>query len=347
MKLLPSPHRTRKESGEHRKQKSVMEGRDGAAPRRGRADDGGRKKRPSRISRRERPPVKNGERGGVDGTNGTRAVRPPPPSDRRGSGGDGVTVDQFLVRQRSMQDRASSSRTEAARQRRLQESFGHDGDRMNDGASADLDDGDGGGAIVPHDPNRAGGPRVVDAVPADHPSSGIVQSHRTCTLCHRDLPRSQFSERDRFGVSLSIAPGAVCRTCAMTVCAVRLKSMPTTEHLLLEYAQRGERMIAAGGMGGSLLTGPPPRNAGLLEGDPNGSSEGALVVRRGGDSLEGRELTVFNGESAGAGSLCGAPHEDVPGIAPVLEYVGKTAGQTGDRDPRPDLGRNGGLFGQS
>jgi hypothetical protein len=57
---------------------------------------------------------------------------------------------------------------------------------------------------------------AVDTVPSDHPSSTIIQTHRTCTLCHRTLSRSQFSERDRYLVHLSLGPGAVCRTCSMT-----------------------------------------------------------------------------------------------------------------------------------
>lgn len=57
---------------------------------------------------------------------------------------------------------------------------------------------------------------MMDVVPSDHPSSSIIQTHRTCTICHRTLRRSQFSERDRGLVHLSLGPGAVCRTCSMT-----------------------------------------------------------------------------------------------------------------------------------
>ena len=310
-----------------------MEGRDGAAPQRSRArrdrSDGRRK--PSRGSRREKPGGDGGRAAG-GGTRGDEGRRRSGGDAGGGSGGgEGVTVNEFLDRQRSMQDRASSSRAEASRQRRLEESFGHEGDP-------------GAGAIVRHDPDRGGGggggARVVDAVPADHPSSGIVQSHRTCTLCHRSLPRSQFSERDRYGVSLSIAPGAVCRTCAMTVCAVRLKSMPATEHLLLEYAQRGERMIASGGMNHALLTGPAPRNAGLLEGDPDASNESALVLRRGSDDMEGRELTVFNGEAAAGGNRRGLRERgaDVMGMPRDVNdaFDGRHYG-TGDGDRPADV----------
>mmetsp|Transcript_9426 Transcript_9426/g.23021 ORF Transcript_9426/g.23021 Transcript_9426/m.23021 type:complete len:466 (+) Transcript_9426:198-1595(+) len=138
--------------------------------------------------------------------------------------------------------------------------------------------------------------QVVDTIPADHPSSSIIQTHRTCSLCHRTLPRSQFSERDRFSVNLSLAPGLTCRTCAMTVSAVRLKSMPGTEQLLLEYAQRGMQQ-------GMMALGAPPQApvAGYLEGSPSAgaNNNNALVVREDSaaswreGSYTGNELTLY------------------------------------------------------
>jgi len=166
--------------------------------------------------------------------------------------------------------------------------------------------------------------QVVDTVPADHPSSSIIQTSRTCSLCHRTLPRSQFSERDRFSINLSIAPGASCRTCAMTVSAVRLKGMPGTERLLADYARRG---VARGMLleNGTVVPGTIGPNgvpiAGYLEGsDTNGmNSSDALVVRQPSGGVAGKELTLYGG---GGGGMYGndpnrnGANSNIMGMAP-------------------------------
>ena len=143
----------------------------------------------------------------------------------------------------------------------------------------------------------------MDTLPADHPSSSTIQTHRTCSLCQRTLPRSQFSERDAYTINLSLSPsGITCRTCTMTVSAVKLKSMPETEQLLLDYASRGVQQGLLAIEQGRVQQGQ--QVAGYLSSNNNSSSEmnnnnsGALIVRQntadGNGSITGKELTLFN-----------------------------------------------------
>lgn len=107
-----------------------------------------------------------------------------------------VTVSSFLSHQKSMQKEQESYRTNSAHNAMLLTN-GEDDYETN------------------HSPISSRSP-MIDIVPSDHPSSSIIQTHRTCTVCHRTLSRSQFSDRDRYLVHLSLGPGAVCRTCSMT-----------------------------------------------------------------------------------------------------------------------------------
>ena len=112
-----------------------------------------------------------------------------------------ITVSSFLSRQQSMQREADTYST-----------TGQDNNKMllTNGGTDDYDNNNNGALVASsHQP-------TIDVVASDHPSSSFIQTHRTCTVCHRTLCRSQFSERDRYLVHLSIGPGAVCRTCSMT-----------------------------------------------------------------------------------------------------------------------------------
>lgn len=242
---------------------------------------------------------------GHNNTKSTFNKSPPPSAPKE----EGVTVSRFLERQRSMQDQASKRKNASLRQQMLhqQQQAAAIGSLQSEGeVMHHFDDeySEERGAVVPrnNDANRAP-PKVVDAVPADHPSSSIVQKYRTCSLCQRTLHRSQFSERDRYSVNLSIAPGATCRTCSMTVCAVKLKNMPGTEQLLLDYAQRGmqQGMLT---QGGAVHNNNGAKISGLLEGSPGSSmNSSALVVRRRssvGDGIVGKELTLY--DAAGKGN---------------------------------------------
>jgi hypothetical protein len=120
-------------------------------------------------------------------------------SNTRLPGNDGMTVSQFLSQQQSLQREVETYRANSMY------SNTNSSGRPKLLTNGDEDD---------YQPSRES--RTVDTVPSDHPSSSIIQTHRTCTLCHRTLARSQFSERDRYLVHLSLGPGAVCRTCTMT-----------------------------------------------------------------------------------------------------------------------------------
>jgi len=252
---------------------------------------------------------------------------------------EGVTVSKFLQQQQIMQDQAANRKNASLRRKLLhQQAMAATGSGGDAAAQNQLeaepthyfdDDGDSEydererGAVVPrnnkldhsHSSNNTNinPPQVVDTIPADHPSSSIIQKLRTCTLCHRTLPRSQFSERDRFSVNLSIAPGATCRTCSMTVAAVKLKSMPGTEQLLLEYAQRGlqQGMMIMQRSNSNNNDGNNDGNnvhniAGYLEGGDNNNANNnnaALVLRQnnGGD-IVGKELTLYDGTALANGN---------------------------------------------
>ncbi|KAL7455393.1 hypothetical protein ACHAWC_006930 [Mediolabrus comicus] len=154
--------------------------------------------------------------------------------------------------------------------------------------------------------------QVVDTIPADHPSSSIIQTLRTCTLCHRTLPRAQFSERDRYTIHESLATGAICRTCSMTIAAVRLKGVPNTEQLLMAYAERGEMMasmIEQGGVvgGGNTVNRLPYNNvAGYLEGNNNNGEENdasmTWILRQNSDN-GGNDTSVYKGAPVGSVNL--------------------------------------------
>ena len=183
--------------------------------------------------------------------------------------GEGVTVAEFRHHQQQKQDIASSRQGKARRHppNHMQQQRLLQGD--NDGGSSYTE------SLQESMANQQQ-QQVVDTIPADHPSSNIIQTLRACTLCHRTLPRAQFSERDRYTIHESLATGAVCRTCSMTISAVRLKGIPNTEQLLMAYAERGEQMasmIAGGAVAGFLDNGSlsPHQN-------PNGGQ--AMVLRQ-------------------------------------------------------------------
>lgn len=177
---------------------------------------------------------------------------PPPTSDRSSSRGEkkrpsssrrsvsetengkpavgehlGITVAEFKQQQQQQQDKESNRKGNKRRQQNHKQltQGGEEGESHKNRDNAQ------------HQQHS-----VVDAIPADHPSSSIIQTLRTCTLCHRTLPRAQFCERDRYTIHDSLAAGAVCRTCSMTISAVRLKGIPDTEQLLMAYAERGEQL---------------------------------------------------------------------------------------------------------
>jgi hypothetical protein len=131
-----------------------------------------------------------------------------------------LTVSSFLSRQKSMQKEAETYRsnsTTAQNNKML----------LTNGREDDYD-------------NRSPVSRspTIDTVPSDHPSSSIIQTHRTCTVCHRTLCRSQFSERDRYLVHLSLGPGAVCRTCSMTgECYIFVLFYACTSLVCVDYSE--------------------------------------------------------------------------------------------------------------
>ena len=91
----------------------------------------------------------------------------------------------------------------------------------------------------------------------------------------------------------------------MTVCAVRLKSMPGTERLLLEYVQRGlaQGLLAVEGGDGN----GSGNIAGYLESDGGrGGENNAMIVRHdtigsSASGITGGELTIFGAPSNGSG----------------------------------------------
>lgn len=193
---------------------------------------------------------------------------PTPQSTSNGEQQGGVTVAEFRQRQQQQQDKASIRRGKARR---------HPPNHMQQQLTQGEEDN---GSYTEVSVAQQQQQQVVDTIPADHPSSSIVQTLRTCTICHRTLPRAQFSERDRYTIHESLATGAVCRTCSMTISAVRLKGMPNTEQLLMAYAERGEQMasmIANGAVSGFL-------DSGSLGAGPqqhyNNSGEEAMVIRQ-------------------------------------------------------------------
>lgn len=159
-----------------------------------------------------------------------------------------------------------------------------------------------------HSPVSSKSP-IIDTVPSDHPSSSIIQTHRTCTVCHRTLSRSQFSERDRYLVHLSLGPGAVCRTCSMTVAATKLKMMPSHGQLLNDYANRGEYLMNNGQL---PALGYAPAN--------RAAAEGALVLHDGINSapanVTGNELVPF--EPGANNSNTGNPFMAPPPLFPTM-----------------------------
>ncbi|KAL3802944.1 hypothetical protein HJC23_011567 [Cyclotella cryptica] len=209
-------------------------------------------------SERDKSKSKDGRKSKSDDKRHHRrdAEIPPDPNTRSQQG---VTVSSFLSRQKSMQRETESYRSNAN---------GYN-DSGSSGKPSLLTIGD--AEYFNRSPVSSHG-NTVDTVPSDHPSSSIIQTHRTCTLCHRTLSRKQFSERDRFLVHLSLGPGAVCRTCTMTVCATKLKMMPSHEQLLMDYANRGEYLVNSGLL--PALKFPPGAAV----------TEGALVLHSGGGS---------------------------------------------------------------
>lgn len=213
----------------------------------------------------------------------------PPPQSSSGSedqhyAGGGVTVAEFRHHQQQKQDRASSRQGKARR---------HPTSHMQQQRLTQGDDNDDDGSSYSERSIANQQQQVVDAIPADHPSSSIIQSLRTCTLCHRTLPRAQFSERDRYTIHESLATGAVCRTCSMTISAVRLKGVPNTEQLLMAYAERGEQMasiIAERAMAGYLERGSQ---------SPNSNGEDAMVLRQSTNNSESFEM-VYKGNPVGS-----------------------------------------------
>ena len=293
------------------------------------ARDGHHTKKKKKTERRHKNKTSNSSsKQKSSSSRGTMQNPSPPPPKKTEGGGGGVTVSQFLIKQQTIQNEVSTYKNNSmVRQRMMYEQQFDDDDDDDEGEAStqhyfdenDSDDdnnnNNNSGAIVAHNNNNPPrrtmkvGQQVVDTLPADHPSSSTIQTHRTCSLCQRTLPRSQFSERDAFTINLSLSPsGITCRTCTMTVSAVKLKSMPETEQLLLDYASRGVQQgllaIEAQGRGNAGQV------AGYLTSNNNSSSEmnnnndsGALIVRQntadGNGSITGKELTLFsnNGQS--------------------------------------------------
>jgi hypothetical protein len=204
--------------------------------------------------------------------------------------GAGVTVAEFRQQQQHQQDKASNRKGNNRKNNHMQLTQG------------DNDSGD--NSIITQ--QQQSKQQVVDTIPADHPSSSIIQTLRTCTLCHRTLPRAQFSERDRYTIHESLATGAICRTCSMTIAAVRLKGVPNTEQLLMAYAERGEMMASmieqGGGVSGGNAVNRLPYNnvAGYLEGNNNSGEE--MILRQNSDN-GGNDTSVYKGAPVGSVNL--------------------------------------------
>ena len=179
----------------------------------------------------------------------SRNRKPKPPPQNKGT-----TVSAFRLKQQTLQNESITYQQQQQYTKRnnqmIQQGQIVSEDQYYFDTDSDNDDGNekDGGALVPHSQQRQPSSsshqqrnQIVDTLPADHPSSTLIQTHRTCTICQRTLPRSQFSERDRYTINYSLSPpgGVTCRTCTLTICAVKLKSIPSTEELLLEYAQKG------------------------------------------------------------------------------------------------------------
>ena len=240
-----------------------------------------------------------------DGKQRNEDTTPPHHDGEQHHAGEGVTVAEFRHQQQQKQDRASSRQGKARRyppnhmqQQRLE----------NDGGSSylteSLQD-----SIANHHKQQQ--QQVVDTIAADHPSSSIIQTLRTCTLCQRTLPRAQFSERDRYTIHESLATGAVCRTCSMTISAVRLKGVPNTEQLLMAYAERGEQMA-------SMIAGGAPvagyLDNGSLSSYPNPNGEDAMVVRQ---NSNNSFVTMYKGNPVGSvasRSTMGMPSQTLPDV---------------------------------
>ncbi|KAL9187777.1 hypothetical protein ACHAXT_006155 [Thalassiosira profunda] len=302
--------------------------------------------RGEKAQRRKRPPPprrsKNGSAQGKPSAAALRALGTKPSQGIDEGVPAGVTVSQFRARQQSMQDEAAGRRP-TARQRLLAER--HASNRP-EGEPAhyfdDASDCENERAVVARDNRRPDdAPRrqpVVDAVPADHPASATIQTSRTCGLCHRTLPRAQFSERDRYTVHMSLAPGPTCRTCAMTVSAVKLKGLPDTEQLLLEYAQRGIQqgmLLMDGGQGRGGASGGGANVAGLLASGEDLTQNGnanALVVRQNAGA-GGNELALCGGPAAeGLNNHGGIPNG--AGANVNAAFAGRPYGHgDGDRPP--------------
>ena len=207
--------------------------------------------------------------------------------------GIGVTVAEFRQQQQHQQDKASNRKGTNRRQ------------VMNNHMQLTQGDNNDDNSIITQQQNKQ---QVVDTIPADHPSSSIIQTLRACTLCHRTLPRAQFSERDRYTIHESLATGAICRTCSMTIAAVRLKGVPNTEQLLMAYAERGEQMASmieqGGGIGGGNTVNRLPYNnvAGYLEGNNNSGEE--MILRQNSDNGDGgNDNSVYKGAPVGSVNL--------------------------------------------
>ena len=230
---------------------------------------------------------------------------PPPPRTLPHTKEGGVTVAKFRTQQQNLQDEAATykNKNSLSQQRRMIGMQNNGGGSSQDDEQPYYNDSDSDddserrnrGAIVAAAHINANNQRqqntegqIVDTIPADHPSSSIIQTHRTCTLCQRTLPRSQFSERDRYTINVSLAPGLTCRTCSMTVAAVKLKGMPSTEALLFEYAQRGvqQGLLAleqSGGVSGHIsgyLESSEVRNVNYNNNQNENIDDSALVVRQ-------------------------------------------------------------------
>jgi len=225
----------------------------------------------------------------------------PPPKEK------GTTVSKFMKKQQTLQNEATHQYTTKRNNQMIQQGQIVLEDQYYFDTDSDNDDDDEkkNGALVPHSQQqpssrRATSNQIVDTLPADHPSSSQIQTHRTCTICQRTLPRSQFSERDRYTINYSLSPpgGVTCRTCTLTICAVKLKSIPSTEELLLEYAQKGVRdgLLALEqqqqGMVGGANGGSGNNVAGYLEGQNH--NENALVLRKN-SQVGGNELMLYGG----------------------------------------------------
>ena len=225
--------------------------------------------------------------------------------------GEGVTVAEFRHQQQQKQDRASSRQGKARRHppNHMQQQRLLQGE--NDVGSSYTES-------TPESIAKQQQQQVVDTIAADHPSSNIIQTLRACTLCHRTLPRAQFSERDRYTIHESLATGAVCRTCSMTISAVRLKGIPNTEQLLMAYAERGEQMasmIAGGAFAGYL-------DNGSLSSHQNPNGEEAMVLRQNSNS-ESIEM-MYKGHPVGSvaspssnrtiSSTMGMPSQTLPDV---------------------------------